>query len=145
MTKLQKILTHYAALPYRISTEGLEILLVTSRESRRWILPKGRPEKKLLPYKVAELEAYEEAGVRGRVDHIALGQYHSIKRLGLLGDRPVLITVYALAVHTILEAWPEQHERERAWMTPDAAADAVRDRELAVLLRQFGVRQDQPE
>ena len=139
MTLPQKIMQHYAALPYRVGAEGLEVMMVTSRESKRWILPKGRPEKKLLPYKVAELEAYEEAGVRGRVDHIPLGQYHSRKRLGLLGSRPVLITVYALAVHTVLDEWPEKHERERAWMDIAAAAACVRDPELADLLQQFVV------
>ena len=66
----------YGALPYRLDDDGsVEVLLVTSRETKRWIIPKGWPIKGLKPSKAAAREAYEEAGVRGRIAGRAFGHY----------------------------------------------------------------------
>jgi 8-oxo-dGTP pyrophosphatase MutT (NUDIX family) len=72
----------YAALPYRFTpTAALEILLVTTRRSRRWIIPKGWPIKGLKPPKPAAREAFEEAGVRGKVAMKSVGVFNYDKLL----------------------------------------------------------------
>src|SRR6476661_3610138 len=71
----------YGALPYRLGSASVEVLLVTSRATKRWIIPKGWPIKGLTPAKAAAREAYEEAGVRGRVAGRAVGQFRYQKRL----------------------------------------------------------------
>ena len=66
----------YGALPYRFTDDAaLEILLLTSRRSKRWIIPKGWPIKRLRPAKSAAREAFEEAGVRGRVEAKSIGLF----------------------------------------------------------------------
>lgn len=132
----------YGALPYRQKARGaLEILLVTSRESRRWIIPKGWPIKGLKPSKAASREAYEEAGVRGRVARRALGHYGYEKRLD---DRratvPCEVEVFALAVKQQLKEWPERKERSVRWFSAAAAARIVEDEGLRDLLLQFAAR-----
>ena len=71
----------YGALPYRFTpTAALEILLVTTRRSKRWIIPKGWPIKGLRPAKSAAREAFEEAGVRGKIGTKSVGlfNYHKL-------------------------------------------------------------------
>jgi 8-oxo-dGTP pyrophosphatase MutT (NUDIX family) len=65
----------FAALPYRVAAEGLEILLVTSRDTRRWVIPKGWPLKREKPHASAAREALEEAGVTGKIGKVAIGDY----------------------------------------------------------------------
>jgi 8-oxo-dGTP pyrophosphatase MutT (NUDIX family) len=65
---------------------GLEILIVTTRQSRRWIVPKGWPIKRLTPSKSAAREAFEEAGVRGKVGARAIGNFTYIKTTGQIVD-----------------------------------------------------------
>lgn len=138
----KKSLTQYAALPYRIEGGHPMILLVTSRETKRWILPKGQPERRLAPHQVAEQEAYEEAGLVGTVFKTAFATFDSIKRLKNGKEMPCVIRVYLLEVTHELGAWPEQHERERRWMTPGEAALLVGEPGLVRVLLDFGGRFD---
>ncbi len=127
----------YASLPYRLSADGaLEIMLVTSRDTGRWVLPKGWPINGLPPYLSAAREAYEEAGLIGSNSEQAIGHYRYIKR-SRRGDRDVMVSVYPMAVHTQLDDWPEKAMRKTRWFAPDAAADAVDEADLSVLLRTF--------
>src|SRR5579862_7332445 len=72
----------YCALPYRVADKGsLQVLLITSRETQHWILPKGWPMKGLKPHQAAEVEAFEEAGAVGRPDERLAGEYRYFKRL----------------------------------------------------------------
>jgi hypothetical protein len=65
----------YAALPYRISSAfGTEVLLVTSRETKRWIIPKGWPKKRKDPWESGAREAAEEAGVIGKIGREPIGR-----------------------------------------------------------------------
>ena len=80
--------TQYAALPYRMREAVLEVLLITSRETGLWIIPKGWPHKGLSPHAVAVREAYEEAGLRGKIKGRALGAYRYEKCLSV--DKAVL-------------------------------------------------------
>jgi 8-oxo-dGTP pyrophosphatase MutT (NUDIX family) len=125
-----------AALPYRFDEDGLRVLLVTSRETQRWIIPKGWPMKGKKPHRAAEREALEEAGVRGRVDRRAIGRYEAWKRLS---DHFVLTTVkvFPLEVQRQRKKWREQAERRYAWFRAEDAADLVEEPGLRTLIRSF--------
>ena len=81
----------HAALPYVVCNGEVEVLLITSRDTQRWVIPKGWPKKKMTAYELAALEAYEEAGLQGEIDEVALGDYHYNKRLK--GDEETLVRV----------------------------------------------------
>lgn len=118
-----KPLIQYAALPLRITDDGQpSVLLITTRETRRWIIPKGRPEKGLAPHEVAEREAFEEAGLLGRISPEVLTRFKSEKRLKSGKIRDCVIQVHLLEVERELDDWPEKAERQRQWMTPSEAA-----------------------
>ena len=125
--------TQYAALPYTIVEGGLLVLLVTSRDTGRWIVPKGWPERKIKPYDQAAQEAYEEAGALGLITKKPFGSYTYEKRLG---NRSVTcsVDVYLLKVECELEEWPERNQRSRKWMSPAEAVSLVDNSGLAELL-----------
>jgi 8-oxo-dGTP pyrophosphatase MutT (NUDIX family) len=126
----------YAALPWR-RAEGVEILLVSSRQTRRWIIPKGWPVAGLEPHAVAAREAFEEAGVTGEIDPSALGHFHYLKRRKDGTAQNCLVQVFALEVERQAETWPERSERTTQWFKADAAAEAVEESELKGLIRDF--------
>lgn len=128
----------YAALPYRIADDGdIEVLLITSRTTRRWIIPKGWPMGKLPPRKVAATEAEEEAGVAGRISRQPIGSYSYDKVLSSGATARCDVEVFALEVHKQKSSWPERKRRERRWVSPQEAAGIVGDAELAPLIRRF--------
>src|SRR5690606_26639954 len=120
-----KTRTQYAALPFRMTDDGLLVLLITSRETRRWVIPKGWPEKGLLPHELAAREAYEEAGIVGRVAESPVGSFHYDKQLSVKKAVPCVVDVYPLEVEKLLDEWPEKGQRERRWMSPAQAAMLV--------------------
>jgi len=126
----------YGALPYR-RLDDLGILLVTSRETGRWVLPKGWPMKGKKPQAAAAREALEEAGVVGQIAKRPLGSYPYVKRLadGALVD--CVVEVYPLEVQRQLKRWPERRERLTQWFTPLEAARLVHEPELARLIQAF--------
>lgn len=138
----KKSLVQYAALPYRIDDGHPTVLLVTSRETKRWILPKGQPERKLAAHQVAEAEAYEEAGLIGTVFKTPFAQFDSFKRLKNGRELPCIVRVYLLEVAHELDAWPEKGQRERRWMSPGEAAMLVTEAGLVRVLLDFGGRFD---
>lgn len=125
------------ALPWRRVNGVLQVLLVTSRETRRWVSPKGWP----MPYKsdaeAAATEAWEEAGVKGLIASAPIGGYSYAKRLKDGTDRACRVKVYPLEVTVMRDHWPEAAERERRWLSPLEAADLVAEPELAAILRAF--------
>lgn len=128
----------YAALPYRVRQDGaVQIRLITSRETRRWVIPKGWPIKGLSPSKTAEREAYEEAGLLGSTPRKPVGMYSYEKRLSV---RSVLcdVMVFPLKVKRKLQNWPERSERVGFWFTIESAAFAVNEEELKMLILDFG-------
>ena len=131
----------YAALPVRLGADGRpEILLVTSRGSRRWILPKGWPMRKHSPRQAAAREAYEEAGLEGKIRaKRPIGSYRYEKRLGNGDLVPVEVSIFLLRVSRQLPAWPEQAERRTCWFDPMAAAAKVEEPELACILRRVRI------
>jgi 8-oxo-dGTP pyrophosphatase MutT (NUDIX family) len=127
--------TQYAALPYRVGDAGgLEILLVTTRESRRWVIPKGWPMKKRPPWRAAEREALEEAGVEGVIAKTQLGGYHYLKH-GPNGEVwPCEVLVYPLEVHHERASWREDDQRSRAWFNVALAMELVEEPDLKLLM-----------
>ena len=129
-------LVQYAALPYR-QADGLKVLLVTSRDTGRWVLPKGWPMRGKKPYSAAKREALEEAGVIGRVGKRSIGTFHYSKRLADGGLVTCEVHVFPLAAERQRRRWPERRQRTQRWFTPREAAQAVQEPELAVLLEAF--------
>jgi 8-oxo-dGTP pyrophosphatase MutT (NUDIX family) len=128
----------YAALPWRRRDDGrIEVLLITSRETRRWVIPKGWPMKGLKSPKTAAREAYEEAGVKGDVAKKKLGEYHYEKRLRTGELQHVRVAVYPLEVKAEAKTWPEMAEREKLWTTAEEAAPLVDEPELKALIGRF--------
>ncbi|MFV0295143.1 MAG: NUDIX hydrolase [Hyphomicrobiaceae bacterium] len=127
-----------AALPIRRGAGGgLEVGLVTTRETKSWVIPKGWCEAGLPDEKTAALEAYEEAGLRGTVRPEPIGTFTYRKRLHLFASLNCEVDVYVLEVTEQLDDWPERAEREVAFMPPDAAAEKVREASLAAILRRL--------
>lgn len=124
-----------AALPWRKREGKLQVLMVTSRETGRWVLPKGWAAKALSAPEAAQREAWEEAGVEGRVRDNCLGLYAYHKVLGPEDDVPCVVAVYPLKVKGLAEDFPERGERERRWFSPRKAAQKVDEPELKELLR----------
>src|ERR1700729_1026056 len=113
----------YAALPYRAKGKSqLEIMLVTSRGTRRWIIPKGWPKRGMPPYDTAAKEAFEEAGVIGKVTKRPIGSYPYDKILEKGDKASCRVQVFALRVARQLKSWPEKHQRQIAWYPIDEAA-----------------------
>jgi 8-oxo-dGTP pyrophosphatase MutT (NUDIX family) len=126
----------YAALPWR-QASGFEILLITSRETRRWVIPKGWPMPGLSAAESAAQEAYEEAGIRGQMSSPAIGHYGYSKRLRGGARKRFRVDVFAMEVTEILDQWPEDHQRARQWLPPAEAVALVEEPELAALIRTF--------
>ncbi|MEG3176876.1 DUF47 family protein [Sphingomonas sp. RB3P16] len=114
------------------------MLLVTSRESKRWVIPKGNPMPGSLPHAAAAIEAEEEAGVSGLVCPTPLGSYRYRKRRRNGASLMLDVDVFPLAVTRELDAWKEQSQRERRWFVLPEAADAVDEADLRDLIRSFG-------
>ncbi|KQS53861.1 NUDIX hydrolase [Brevundimonas sp. Leaf363] len=124
-----------AALPWRMGVQGLEVLLVTSRDTGRWVTPKGGRMAGLTDAAAAAQEALEEAGVEGCIAEAPLGEYHYLKRLKRRAPRPCVVSVYPLEVQRELADWKERAERDRRWMSAFEAADAVEEADLAGVIR----------
>jgi 8-oxo-dGTP pyrophosphatase MutT (NUDIX family) len=126
----------YAALPWR-RANGLEVLLVTSRETRRWVIPKGWPMADRTGPEAAAQEAFEEAGVTGQAAEGPAGAFRYRKRLKTGDEVDCEVFVFPLRVDEEHEDWPERLERERQWFTPAAAAAAVEEDELKGIILSF--------
>lgn len=124
-----------AALPWR-HLDGLEIMLVSSRETKRWIIPKGWPMAGRSAAAAAAIEAIEEAGLLGAITAEPVGFYTYAKRFSRKVE-PCRVDVYALRVVRQRETWPEKHERETRWFPAAAAMEAVSDPGLAELIASF--------
>ena len=136
-----------AALPLMLGDDGApRVLLLTSRETRRWVIPKGWPMRGRKPYEAAAREALEEAGVTGHTRKKPIGSYRYFKRLAGHFDW-CQVDVYPLWVDKQLKSWRERGQREARWFTIEEAAELVLEPGLVALLRELartGVGQDAP-
>jgi 8-oxo-dGTP pyrophosphatase MutT (NUDIX family) len=138
LKKASRLGQQYAALPYRWVEGELEVLLLTSRETHRWVIPKGWPMAGKKPHAAAAREALEEAGVIGKIAKTPIGAYAYVKRLKNGAGLVCNVDVFPLAVMRQLQRWPEQAQRTAHWFTPADAAQAVNEPELSVLIEGFG-------
>ncbi|WP_112381448.1 DUF47 family protein [Sphingomonas carotinifaciens] len=130
-----------AAFPYlteATSPDGvIRVLLVTSRASGRWVIPKGNIGGGARPHEAAAQEAEEEAGVLGAICPTPLGSFRYRKKRGSGASLMVDVDVFPLAVTQELQSWKEQPERQRRWFTLSEAAAAVDEPDLRDLIRSF--------
>ena len=122
-------------IPFRQGAAGAEVLLVTSRGRGRWIIPKGVVEPELTPAQSALGEAFEEAGLRGRVVGPAVGSFTYAKWEGIC-----TVEVFAMAVEEVCDDWPERGERNRRWLPLAEAAGQADDAAVGDLIRRLGVQ-----
>jgi 8-oxo-dGTP pyrophosphatase MutT (NUDIX family) len=118
-----------AVIPYRLRNDGPEVLLITSRRQKRWVIPKGVIEPALSPAASAVQEAWEEAGLAGLVSPEPVGRYSYQKWGGTCH-----VEVFLLRVEKVLDDWPEAPFRQRRWLPPAAAADLVEEQKLKQLI-----------
>jgi 8-oxo-dGTP pyrophosphatase MutT (NUDIX family) len=125
-----------AALCYRETPRGKDVLLITSRDTGRWIVPKGWPINGLDGAGAALQEAWEEAGVTGaEIEAEPIGHYAYDKGLGNGLTVPVEAQVYLTRVSELEADYPEARERRRGWFAPQEAANLVDEPELKAILR----------
>jgi 8-oxo-dGTP pyrophosphatase MutT (NUDIX family) len=130
--------TQFAALPWRLSEGGTrQVMLLTSRDTHRWVIPKGWPMKKRKPHEVACQEAYEEAGLIGHVvDKRPVGTFYYEKRLVKKADL-CQVRVFLFRVERQLEDWPEKDQRESKWFDAREASSLVDEGGLADIIQRF--------
>lgn len=122
-----------AALPFMEADGETLVMLITSRDSGRWILPKGWCEKRLSGSELAAKEAYEEAGIVGQISPTPISCYQYTKRLPI-ASKECSVKIYPLRVTELLADWPEARQRRREWFTLAQAALYVDDAELVTIL-----------
>ena len=126
------------ALPYRMAGAATSILLVTSRQTGRWVVPKGNLMIGKTPHEAAAIEAEEEAGVRGRISPLPIGEFEYAKILPDGSSVPAIVTLFPLEVDEELARWKEIDQRRRQWFTAAEAAVLVEEVELGELIHRFG-------
>ncbi len=129
-----------AALPYRIGPTGVEILLITSRRTHRWIVPKGWPMKGSTPSACAAREAMEEAGISGEIAAEPLGVFHYVKELKHGIGVPCRVSLFPLKVTRQRRSWSEKAARETKWHSISEAVALVSEPELKRLILKFGAQ-----
>lgn len=129
-----------AALCWRLRKGLVEVLLITSRETRRWVIPKGWPMNGLTAAEAAAREAWEEAGVRGQVQLLPLGDYLYDKITESAHAKRCNVAVFALQVDVIKTRFPEAAVRRRKWHSARDAAGLVAEPDLSALLTAIAER-----
>jgi 8-oxo-dGTP pyrophosphatase MutT (NUDIX family) len=134
----------YGALPYRLraGSRRPQFMLITSRESRRWVIPKGWPQKGKSPQYSAAREAFEEAGVVGAVAKRAAGSFSYEKRLKNGGTVVCDVRVFPLEVSRQSKQWPEKQERVVKWLSASQAAEKVNEPVLGQIIRRLARKYD---
>jgi 8-oxo-dGTP pyrophosphatase MutT (NUDIX family) len=126
-----------AALPWRDGENGVEIMLITSRDSGRWVLPKGWPEAREPLCEAAAREAGEEAGLRGIVSHFEAGRYFYGKVLASGEEVPCEVLVFPLKVDRVADRWKEKRARTRKWVGSAEAVRMVNEPDLCQIIADF--------
>lgn len=117
-------------VPYRIAGNEVEVLLITSRRRKRWIIPKGIVEPDFSPAESAAKEALEEAGVTGILHPDEIGEYAYEKWGGICH-----VKVFLLQVTQVLDSWEESFLRDRRWLSLPDAIELIEERDLQNILR----------
>ncbi|BCR06820.1 hypothetical protein DESUT3_38890 [Desulfuromonas versatilis] len=132
MEKPEWFFRQSGVIPYRWHQGQLQVLLVTTRRRRHWIIPKGIIEPDMSPAESAVNEAWEEAGLRGSLHRLAVGEYRYAKWGGMC-----TVQVFLFRVAQIEEDWPEAGIRWRQWLSVEEAAHRVREPEMGRILERL--------
>lgn len=125
-------------ITYRIENGRVEVLLITSRETKRWIIPKGNISRSKTAAEAAAQEAYEEAGIRGRFDsEMPLGFYMYFKVRDDKTTTPTSVEVYLLRAESQAKKWPEKGERKLAWLPVAEAIEKIEEPGVVPLLKRL--------
>jgi 8-oxo-dGTP pyrophosphatase MutT (NUDIX family) len=133
-----KVCQQIAALPYILVNDRPKILLITSRRSECWIIPKGWPKDGMDDHQLAALEAFEEAGLGGQPGKEPIGYFDEIKQHPTQNEiehRRIRVFPFLVQYHHI--EWPEKGQRKHTWLEQDAAANLVENENLAAILSAF--------
>jgi 8-oxo-dGTP pyrophosphatase MutT (NUDIX family) len=128
-------ISHAGVLPYRVNGHGLELLLITTRRSKRWSVPKGHCRGEADARRTAATEAFEEAGLEGTVAKHPIGTFSHAKSGPALSAEAIVL-LFPMRVARQLESWPEKGQRRLMWAGPRKAAKLV-DPELSALIKRF--------
>ena len=123
-----------AALPYTIINNEIMICLITSRETGRWVLPKGWPKTDKENHLMAKIEAEEEAGLRGKISKKCLATYTYKKKLHIFATVTCEVEIYPFHVTHQNLRWPEESQRQLLWTSLDDAQSLIEESELVTLL-----------
>lgn len=132
--------TQFGALCWRVRKDKVQVALVTSRRSGRWVLPKGWPMEGMTPSDAAAQEAYEEAGLEGKITPLVIGIYSYSKDLDEDDPMPCVVTLFPMKVKKAHKSWPESDLRRRKWVSPRKASKMVDFPELSQILAEFNPR-----
>jgi 8-oxo-dGTP pyrophosphatase MutT (NUDIX family) len=133
----QRCRLQVAALPWRRTGDGIEMMLITSRDTGRWVLPKGWPEEGEALHDAAAREAIEEAGISGGIATAAAGSYFYNKIHSSGAESPCEVNVFPLEVKEVASKWREKGQRKRKWVKPREAARMVNEPDLVKLIVRF--------
>ena len=140
---MSKVPKHFfnqsAVLPYRNDRGRTEVLLITSRRKKRWVIPKGVRELDMDSAASAAKEALEEAGIEGDLSAAPIGTYKYAKWGGTCS-----VEVFSMTVHTSYDVWPESY-RDRYWFDPEEAAEKVDEPDLKAMILEFTASLSKPE
>jgi 8-oxo-dGTP pyrophosphatase MutT (NUDIX family) len=130
------VLAQSAVIAYRVLGGKMRVLLVTSRDTKRWIIPKGNVDMGRTPAEAAQIEAFEEAGLKGSIaSRIPLGVYTYFKATAPGELRPASVEVYLFKVEKVARNWPEKGQRQFAWMSVTKAIERIEEPSVIPLLR----------
>lgn len=132
---MQQVLQQAGAIPYSLIDGEIRVMLVTSRDTGRWLIPKGYVDPGLTPAAAAAKEAYEEAGIKGVMETMTpLGFFTYFKKRKSGLESPASVQVFLLRVDKQCKKWPEMKQRKFAWFSPAEAAQLVKEPGLSALL-----------
>lgn len=126
-----------SAIPYRIYKKKLQILIITSRNGKKWIIPKGIIEPGDSDRYTALKETKEEAGVNGKISKLSIGSYSYEK-----WDSICKVELFPLKVTEIYDDWEESHFRKRRWLNAKRAIKKVTPQEVAELIKKFVISKE---
>ncbi|MFV2033654.1 MAG: NUDIX hydrolase [Halocynthiibacter sp.] len=133
----RSVSTQFGALCYRIRKDKVQVLLITSRGTGRWVIPKGWPMHNHTPVDTAAREAFEEAGAEGKTIPTCLGIYSYLKETDDGNSQTCVVALFPLKVKRMQSAFPEAGQRKRNWLSPAKAAALVDEPDLAQIIRAF--------
>ena len=141
MSQEHKALFQVAAIPFKYEPDSLKVLLLTTRKTGKWIVPKGWPIEGLNFSQSAEQEALEEAGVKGLISKHPIGDFIYHKKIAPRRKVPCTVLTYGLHVTDQMSEWIEKGQREILWCSLLGAAKKVKNTGLRDIFQNISTDQ----